>query len=49
MTRFRHSLAARFSLQEDKAHDDLIDESLRNGVELCQHLDGCRSSSVVEL
>ncbi|HQW20123.1 MAG TPA: TIGR00341 family protein [Rhodocyclaceae bacterium] len=34
MTRFRHSLAARFSLQEDKAHDDLIDESLRNGVEL---------------
>lgn len=34
MSRFRHSLAARFSLHEDKAQDDLIDESLRNGVEL---------------
>lgn len=34
ITRFRDSLSARFNLLEDKADDSVIDESLRNGVEL---------------
>jgi uncharacterized hydrophobic protein (TIGR00271 family) len=34
LTRMRRSFSARFSLHDDKAHDEIIDENLRGGVEL---------------